>query len=67
MAEIIGFENSDFDSKRFDNIFGANKGNDVTTDGILDGWDNVKEILNDNIYDGIKNSPYYIKDTSDVK
>jgi hypothetical protein len=67
MAQIIGFEKSDFDIKKFDKIFGKNNGDIITDDGNLQGWEEVKKILDDEVFKEIKKSPYYIKGLDNVE
>ena len=67
MAQIVGFKSSDFDNDKFQNVFSKNSGETITTQDIKNGWKEVKKILTDDIYEGIKKSQYYIKDTSEFK
>jgi len=61
MAEIVKIENSDFNPEKLSSYFSGNCGAEITTEGILEGWNNVKKELGDDFFEMLKKSPYYIQ------
>jgi hypothetical protein len=67
MATIVGLKNSNFNKEKFEFIFGKNTGSEITTEGIKEGYQEVKNIIDNDIIEGIKQSQYYIKAESEIK
>lgn len=63
MATISKVKNSNFDAEKTLDVFSCNDGVEMTTDGILEGWENVKKDLEKTKFvERTKHSAFYIQE-----
>ena len=63
MAKIIGIDTR-IKKDKLKKIYLQNSGYNITTKGIIEGWNALKEELSsDNFIEDLKKSPYYISIT----
>ena len=60
MAEIIGIDTK-IEKDRFKKIYSQNSGQEITTEGIKNGWNALKSELDSSFIEDLKKSPYYLK------
>ncbi|MBM2814521.1 MAG: hypothetical protein HW421_1283 [Ignavibacteria bacterium] len=61
MADIIQVKDSDFNPELFGSVFSKNEGVELTTEGIIEGFDNLIKTLDADFFEEMKVPPYYIK------
>lgn len=60
MPYLNALVNSNFDRTRFLNLFQDNAGVPITTEDILQGWESVKGLVDDEFVKIAKESPVYV-------
>jgi len=60
MAKIVGI-GVKIEEDRFKYTYLKNSGQEITTDGIKEGWETLKNELNDDFVKDLKQSPYYLR------
>jgi len=62
MARLVGLQNSTFDAAKFEAAFSENHGEDeITTQDIKRGWNELQKDISDDMFDELKQSKYYIQ------
>jgi len=65
MPTFSKIENSDFDPEKLTSVFSQNYGVEITTEGILEGWESVSMMLDEIGFDELMmESPTYIRGKS---
>ena len=62
MARLVGLKNSDFDASKFQQTFSRNSGKDMSIEGVMEGWQQLKiGIEQDRVVESLKSTPYFIR------
>ncbi|MEO5330875.1 MAG: hypothetical protein H7839_02540 [Magnetococcus sp. YQC-5] len=60
MPQFNTLTNSNFDRERFLKLFQTNDGTSITTKDIMQGWESVKDLINEEFVRIAKESPVFV-------